>query len=82
MLFLIILSKRARKLQILDVFWKKFVPKLHKVFEEAAVKKIKLNYSVSYLDKNGEVITHQIIRTGPRAFGVYRYFHARILERR
>lgn len=33
-----------------------------------------VDYSVSYLDKNEEVMTIQIIRTGPRAFGVYRSF--------
>lgn len=33
-----------------------------------------VTYALSYLDKSEEVITNQIIRTGPRAFGVYRSF--------
>lgn len=31
-----------------------------------------VTYAISYLDKSEEVITNQIIRTGPRAFGIYR----------
>ena len=35
-----------------------------------------VTYAISYLDKSEEVITNQIIRTGPRAFGVYRSFNS------
>lgn len=35
-----------------------------------------VTYAISYLDKSEEVITNQIIRTGSRAFGVYRSFNS------
>ena len=37
-----------------------------------------VDYSVSYLDKSEEVMTIQIIRTGSRAFGVYRSFNGEV----